>query len=704
MYSKVLHLTYRLENHPMVSSIKKGFLLLLPMLLTGSAALLLRNFPNAYIQSFLLQFAGGFFGRMLLVIVEATNGFMSVYLVLSISYFYSAVFAPENISLRIMAMITACSCFVASYGAASGSLTLACFDQRGVFTAMVCSILSTRLFFALFHRLSNGIRSYTAGADDHYKNSIAGLMPFLICVLLFTLANLLLNVFFHVNNFNDLITLGLSACFQSSGMGSELAGGLLFTFFINVFWGVGVHGGNALDQVAQAVFVPANTDASLMISKSFMDNFASIGGSGTAICLVLALLIVSKSDNNRRLARTAAPLALFNINELLVFGLPIVLNPVLLIPFVAVPLCSLLIAYGATALGFMPLVNITIEWTTPVFFSGYLATGSWTGAVVQLVIITVGTLIYIPFVKIYENMQRTQEESRLEQLTALFHENEKLGVSAQYLSRSDNYGVIAKSIISQLHQDILRSNITMYYQPQLDTKERLIGAEALLRWEFAGCKVYPPLVVALAKEDGCYDDLTLCIFERACTDLIVLRSSTHEELQVSVNISADQLNNRTFILHLIGLANTHAVCGNLVLEVTEETSLGDFEHITENIELLYQNNIPIAIDDFSMGQTSINYLQNNKFQYVKLDGELVRQACGNVRCQKIISSIVTLGGSLGFKVTAEYVENTEVLEILTELGCHYFQGYLYSPAVGREEFIAYYHSLSGKAAKQQSLK
>lgn len=694
MQQKVERLVYALENNSVLSSIKKGFILLIPILISGSLALLIRSFPLPQMQQFLTTFAGGVLDRLLLFVFDATIGFISGYLVLSISFYYSSLFANQNFTLQIMAMVTSLACFVGSFGGLDGSLTVESFTSIGVFTAMVSAILATRLFFALNDRLSKSFRSYTAGSDMSYRCSITAILPLLICVLVFILANLMLTSFFGFSDFNDLISKALQGLFGR--ISGELASGTLFVFLLNFLWGLGVHGGNALDQVAQAIFVPANADPTAIISKSFLDNFIMIGGSGTTICLVAALLLASRYRDNRRLAKSAAPLVLFNVNEVLVFGLPIVLNPIMLIPFILVPLVSLMIAYGATILGVMPIVVETVTWTTPIFFSGYVATGSLMGSLVQLVILAVGTGIYLPFVRMSEKLQRGHEAFMLTELADRFQNDAKEGKNTGYLSRHDNLGVIAKTLISHLRRDIESGKIPMHYQPQVDAEGHVTGGEALLRWKYGKYPVSPPLLIALAREDGCFDRLTWCIFDVVCRDIAAMRPHLPPGALISVNISGEQLSSAPFIHHVVALCEQFGVKDILSLEVTEESSVEHFSSISENIEWLRANEIYMAIDDFSMGQTSLNYLKTNSFRFVKLDGGLVRQLVHNSRCRDIVSSVISLGESLGFTVIAEYVENEEIRDILLGLGCRCYQGYLYSPAIPPEEFAAFCDRMEGR--------
>lgn len=685
MFAHVRKMLFVLENNTVLSAVKKGFLLVIPVVLTGSFALLLLNFPVEAYQDFLASFGGGVLTSLLNFIVGSTTGFLSLYLVMAISYFYSDTLAGQNFTLRIVSMVAACACFIASFGGESGGLTLSCFGTTGVFTAMICAILATRLFFLLDKRAFRRYRSYSAGNDIHFRSTMSAILPVSVCVAAFALGNLLLQKLLHVGNLNDLISGWLFQAF--GGLQQEPGNGIVFLLLLGLLWVFGIHGGNALDPVAQTVF--AQEASSGVITKSFLDNFAVLGGSGATLCLVLALLFVSRQRSSRRLAYSAAPLAFFNMNEILVFGLPVVLNPVLAIPFILTPVLSMLVTYGAVICGWVPVVQQAVNWTTPIFFSGYLATGSWAGVLVQLVTVILGSAVYIPFVILSERIQEGKEDYLVGELKADFLRREQAGERMKYLEHNGSLGIAAKGIVSQLRTDLQNGNIPIYYQPQVDDQGKVVGAEALLRWQYSGLFLYPPLVVALAQEDGCFQELSWCILNTACRDMKSLRQTFGSEIHVSVNIVAEQLNDQEFTQRLIRLAVEQGVNRNLVLEVTEESSLANFPDITANIERFSQCGIGLAIDDFSMGQTSLNYLRNDRFHYVKLDGSLVCQVLENDRSREIIASITALGHSLGFQVIAEYVETEAVRDALQTLDCRVYQGYLYSRAVPLGELLCY---------------
>ena len=684
MYETLLRLSYRLERNAVFSAVKRGLLFLLPVLVTGSVALMLRSLPVPAIHDFVQYAAGGVVLRLLDLVYDGTFGLMAVYLLCGISYIYAAAGGETDEGFRLTAVMAALGAFIASMGAPSGEFEFADFGAVGVFNAMFCAITATALFRVLAKRLPQILHAYAGGADRQFRASVARIVPLAVCVTVFAVCNQLVQRLFGVQNLNDLLAGGMLRLFRD--LPGELGGGAAFVTMLGALWFFGIHGGNVMEQVAQSFFVPANADPSLIVGKSFLDDFALMGGCGATLCLLLALLLFSRERHNRKLAWAAAPFAVFNMNELVVFGLPVILNPVLLVPFLAVPVLSLGVAYGATVIGFLPPVTESINWTTPVLLSGYLATGSMRGAVMQLLLLGLGTAVYAPFIRLAERLQTARERMELCELLRAFEEEARPQPHTGYLSRPDRIGVIAKTVAARLRDDIAQGNLPVWSQPQVDEHGRVVGAEALLRWRFHGVRVPPPLAVSLAHEDGLFDALTNRVLSVAAEDCARFYAAG-TPLAVSVNISAAQADDPAFVARVLALAAREGVAGRFCVEITEEEALQQYGRIEENLRTLRAQGVHAAIDDFSMGSTSIKYLQNNAFGQVKLDGELVRQLPENPRSREIVRSIIALGGDLGFEVVAEYVENEALRDILLGLGCRRFQGYLYSPAVPAGELI-----------------
>ena len=197
---------------------------------------------------------------------------------------------------------------------------------------------------------------------------------------------------------------------------------IVIVIFIQTMWFMGLHG----QSITKAVILPvweaatfanlAATQAGLKPEYIFTTQFHDVFIPIQFTSLIIACLLVSKSVQLKSVAKLSVGSAIFNISEPVVFGAPVVLNVMLLIPWVLVMVVFVLITWGAMASGLCPYpTGAVIPWTTPPFISGYLATGSIMGVVVQLVNFIVGTLIYIPFVKMYDKQLLKDEQLQVEE-------------------------------------------------------------------------------------------------------------------------------------------------------------------------------------------------------------------------------------------------------------------------------------------------
>ena len=205
-------------------------------------------------------------------------------------------------------------------------------------------------------------------------------------------------------------------------IGNNLVAVCIMYVIIMLFWCVGIHGNNMVAAVKEPIFRPllyANTAAytahheiPYVMNLTMIQMFAEFGGSGVTIGLVIAILIFSKREDNRTIAGISIVPGLFNINETMTFGIPLVLNPILDIPFILAPVVTVIIGYILVSSGFCPKIVLEVPWTMPPVILGFLATGGKPmGAVAQLIVLAASTLIYIPFLIAYEKYQAKQSEA-----------------------------------------------------------------------------------------------------------------------------------------------------------------------------------------------------------------------------------------------------------------------------------------------------
>ena len=246
------------------------------------------------------------------------------------------------------------------------------------------------------------------------------------------------------------------------------------------------------------------------------------------------------------------------------------------------------------------------------------------------------------------------------------------GMQAQVNARSQ--------LEADLRQGLARGEFSVHYQPVVDERTRLCGAEALVRWRHpTRGMVSPGEFIALAEQTALILPLGRFVLQEACAQLV--RWSRHDDtrhLSISVNVSARQFRQSTFVAEVLEiLAQTGARPGLLKLELTESLLLGDLEDTVTRMVQLKKEGVGFALDDFGTGYSSLSYLKRLPLDQVKIDQSFVRDVLTDPNDAAIVRTILALAKSLDLQVVAEGVETTGQLSFLKLHGCDGFQGYLF---------------------------
>lgn len=288
--------------------------------------------------------------------------------------------------------------------------------STGIFTGIIVAICSVELFNTIMK-----IDALRIKMPDKVPGSVAksfsSLVPGFLVILIMGLISL---VIYTVTGgyLNDFIYNLIQAPLLR--LGSSLPGILVFVLIAVMLWSVGLHGENMINGVLNPILISLmveNTEAveadgatMNIINFSFYRTFLCTGGTGMVLALTIAFLITGKREENRSIAKLSLVSNLFNIGEVCMFGYPVVLNPILIIPFIASSLASIIMGYVLTAIHICPIMYVNMPWTMPPFLLGFLASGgNIMGGVCQLIALAVSTLIYLPFVKLYEKQQAAAE-------------------------------------------------------------------------------------------------------------------------------------------------------------------------------------------------------------------------------------------------------------------------------------------------------
>lgn len=656
--------------------------MLIPYIVVGAVSYAVLYFPNEAFRHLITERYSGI-GELLDLIYQMTFGIFSLVLVVALSISY-ALEEKEELDKVPFYVITAVACFGSQFIAVDDEMRLEVLGNKGCFIAIVAGLLSCFLFSKLKKSELFSLRRYTVGMEIVPANAIQSIFPSALTIGCFALASYALLRATGGESVYSLWSEGIRQVFD--GMGNGLLPAFLYTLLLHVLWALGFHGSHMMETVAADCF--SEVGEKVIFSKSFFDTFVVMGGCGTTICVLIAIFLFARKKRMRNIGKIAFPIVIFNTNEILNFGIPIVLNPVLAIPFICVPVMALVVAYGAIASGLVPHVTGEITWTMPIIFSGYIATGSVAGSILQIVIVALGVVIYAPFLKFYEKIYELQIQEKINKLVKELQDCEEKGENPAMLHHSDDSGMVARMLLQEMQQAIKQRQLYLLYQPQVDGDGRYIGAEALLRWQHSEYGfIYPPLIIYLAREGNLLPELERMILDTAIGAIQKVSAECGNEFKISVNITAHSLNWEIENYIKEKLEEYQVPAKRLWLEITEQDVLVNSEMVEGKMNRLKKAGHTLLIDDFGMGHTSLNYLQSGYFGVVKLDGSLVRHIIEKETDQKLVASIIGLGQKLNIKVIAEFVETESQRDLLRELGCYGYQGYLFGKPVPLEQFI-----------------
>jgi diguanylate cyclase (GGDEF)-like protein/PAS domain S-box-containing protein len=235
-----------------------------------------------------------------------------------------------------------------------------------------------------------------------------------------------------------------------------------------------------------------------------------------------------------------------------------------------------------------------------------------------------------------------------------------------------------------------RSELRLLYQPKVELDSgRIVGAEALLRWHPPHRGMVPPSrFIPIAEETGLIIPIGEWVLRTACSQIKAWCQPGLAMKQVAVNLSARQFRSRDLVRMVAGMLEEFAIApACLELELTESILMEDIETATRTMAELKELGVQIALDDFGTGYSSLSYLRRFPIDALKIDQSFIREIADDRNSAAISDGIITLGRTMGLSVIAEGVETENQFAVLQSLGCHVGQGYLFSRALGAEQFV-----------------
>ncbi|HPP31030.1 MAG TPA: PTS sugar transporter subunit IIC [Soehngenia sp.] len=422
---KIVNGVMKFVNLKAIQAIKDGILFILPLTLVGSIFLLLAQLPIPAFNDFMAGIFGEGWINPLLRIYSASFGIMGMVAAIGIAYTYVKNEGHDPLPAGILGLVVFLVTSPNSVtDAASGVVVGNVIDMtwtggQGMVNAIIVG-LAVGYIYSWF--LNRDIRiKMPDGVPDGVSNAFSSLIPGAVIMVLAMIVHI--GFEYGLNKtFLEWIYDVLQKPLQ--GLTDSLPAVILISAIGPFLWWFGVHGSSLVSGVMMGILASNSAanqaiidkglaltidNGAKIVTQQFLDNLLILTGSGITIGLVLAMVFRAKSAQYKQLGKIAIVPAIFNINEPITFGTPIVMNPLMFIPFVTVPVITALISYFAIATGLVPpFSGVLVPWTTPPIVSGFLL-GGWRTALLQIVILALSVVVYYPFFKKQDEIMYKQE-------------------------------------------------------------------------------------------------------------------------------------------------------------------------------------------------------------------------------------------------------------------------------------------------------
>lgn len=424
LFEKMMPAFMKFSNAKATVALKDGFVLTMPLTLIGSIFLLIANLPIKNWNKIMANLFGADWMVPLNQVTGATFDILALIAVFGIAYSYvktSNIDAVPAGIIGIISFLILSNSFVESPSGevVGGVIPKAWTGGQGMITSILVG-LAVGAIYTWFIKKNIRIKmpeSVPSGVSNAFSALVPGFVIMLLSMFIFLICDKIQGV-----SMTEIIYKVLQIPMQN--LSDTLPGIIIIMALISIFWWFGLHGPNIVMGIMapiltsnalanQAVIDAGNTLAvggnAKIVTVQLVDIYAKFGGAGITLGLIAAALLVAKSQQVNQLSKMSLVPGLFNINEPIIFGLPIIFNPLMIVPFVLVPVIAVLMTYFSIILGFIhPFTAVQVPWTTPPIISGFLLSG-WQGAVVQLAILGMATMVYFPFVKMLDKVALEQE-------------------------------------------------------------------------------------------------------------------------------------------------------------------------------------------------------------------------------------------------------------------------------------------------------
>ncbi|MBX8938791.1 PTS sugar transporter subunit IIC [Enterococcus gilvus] len=420
---KLLPPILKFVNTKAITALRNGMLYTMPFTIVGSVFLLLANFPVPAISEWVASsgldvYFNEAFG--------ASFAIMSLFAVMGIANSYVKEEGFEGLPAGMIALVVFLLTMKSSVtDAESGTIIGNVIDKTWTGGQGMISAILVGLFvgWAYSWFLKRDIRiKLPEQVPANVANSFTALIP----AAVITTVSLVIYVIFD-KFLNTTVVEAIYKVIQSpmQGVTDTFGGAMMLGFLVPFLWFFGVHGSTLVGGIMGPILTANSLENTAIlkagkeltvangghiVTQQFLDQFMTVTGAGMTIGIVMYMVMFARSAQFKQLGRLAFLPAFFNINEPILFATPVVMNPIMALPFILTPMVSGVITYFALYSGLVPLFTaVVVPWTTPPIISGFLI-GGWRTALLQAIVLVIGFFIYLPFVRKVDSLNYLQEQ------------------------------------------------------------------------------------------------------------------------------------------------------------------------------------------------------------------------------------------------------------------------------------------------------
>lgn len=421
---KILPVVLKFANSKPVVALKEGFMYTIPLTIVGSLFLLIAFIPVAGYGDFMTKTFGADWMTPLFQVVGATFDILALVAAFGIAYSYVQHEGINGINAGIFSIVSLLilgnSFVLGADGAKIGGVIPKQFlGGKGMIAAIIIGLAVGKIYSIAIKK--NWTIKLPESVPAGVLNAFISLIPGFIIMTLSFLVFILCKISFN-STFIEAIYKVVQTPIQ--GLSDSFGGAIMICMLISLFWWCGIHGAAIISGIVgpilmtnglanQAIVTAGGKlvagENAAIVTNQFLDQFITVGGSGLTLGLVITMLYFSKSQQYKELGKLAIVPGLFNINEPIIFGFPIVFNPIMAIPFILAPVLSAIMVYTSISIGLVdPFTAISVPWTTPIVLSGFII-GGYKAALLQVAVLAMTIVVYFPFFKYQDKLTLLEE-------------------------------------------------------------------------------------------------------------------------------------------------------------------------------------------------------------------------------------------------------------------------------------------------------